>query len=124
MSAATVENPYAGQGAVLLDIGGDVGAVVVEVPDDMEGVEVEIRPAGAPGGGHHHAHDHAHGQGGHAHHPHVAVVRRPVADGRVASLVYGEVVEGSYVLVVKDTDDVQLRVEVRGGEVSQTSWPR
>ncbi|SDS08290.1 hypothetical protein SAMN04488570_1089 [Nocardioides scoriae] len=120
MSAATVENPYAGQGAVLLDIGGDVGAVVVEVPDEMEGVEVEIRPAGAPGGGHHHAHDH----GTHTHHPHVAVVRRPVADGLVASLVFGEVVEGSYVLVVKDTDDVQLRVEVRGGEVTQTSWPR
>ena len=26
------ENPYAGQGAVLLDIGGDIGALVVEMP--------------------------------------------------------------------------------------------
>lgn len=120
MSAVDVENPFAGQGAVLLDIGGDVGALVVEMPDDLEGLEVEIRPArlrpaGRPA---HSGHGHAH-----VHHPHVAVVRRPVLDGLVASLVFGEVVEGDYVLVVKDTDDVRMQVEVRGGEVTQATWP-
>ena len=35
--AAAVENPHAGQGAVLLDIGGDIGAVVVTMPATMDG---------------------------------------------------------------------------------------
>ncbi len=35
MSAAAVENPFAGQGSVLLDIGDDVGAVVVAMPIEM-----------------------------------------------------------------------------------------
>ena len=38
------ENPYAGQGAVLLDIGDDVGALVVIMPAALDGAEVEIRP--------------------------------------------------------------------------------
>lgn len=44
---ATEENPYAGQGPVLLDIGGDVGALIVTMPAETEDLEVEIRPAGA-----------------------------------------------------------------------------
>ena len=39
---AALENPYAGQGSVLLDIGGDVGALVVTMPAAMEGVEIEL----------------------------------------------------------------------------------
>lgn len=38
----SVENPPAGQGSVVLDIGGDVGALVVTMPPELEGVEVEI----------------------------------------------------------------------------------
>jgi hypothetical protein len=34
----TVENPHAGQGSVMLDIGGDVGALVVTMPPELEGV--------------------------------------------------------------------------------------
>jgi hypothetical protein len=105
------ENPWAGQGAVLLDIGGDVGALVVEMPAAMTGVEVEIRPIGSPvdrGAGH----------------PHVAVVARPVASGVVPSLVYPALVEGSYELYEKGTGDVELTAEVVGGEVTETVWPR
>ena len=40
------ENPHAGQGSVLLDIGGDIGALVVVAPEWMLGHEVEIAPAG------------------------------------------------------------------------------
>ena len=92
--------------------------------DDLEGLEVEIRPARPPLSGPraHHDHGHAHAHAHAAHHPHVAVVRRPVLDGLVASLVFGEVVEGSYVLAVKDTDDICMHVEVRGGEVTQATW--
>lgn len=121
MSTASthLENPFAGQGAVLLDIGGDVGALVVTMPAALEGVEVEIRPTGS----HWHDDDHGHGHGhGHPHHPHVAVVNRPVADDQVPSLVFPELLEGSYELYEKNTRDVHLTVRVRGGEVATATW--
>jgi len=130
---SAMENPFAGQGSVLLDIGGDVGALVVTMPATMLDLEVEIRPVGS--GPHlvEHVHhddhpDHGHGQehvhesGGH-HHPHVAVVERPVVGGVVPSLVFPELVEGRYELYVKETDDVRLTVAVTGGEVATVAWP-
>ena len=56
------ENPHAGQGSVLLDIGGDVGALVVSMPPAMVGVEIEIAPVGGSHE-HDHGHDHGHGHG-------------------------------------------------------------
>ena len=103
------ENPFAGQGAVLLDIGGDVGALVVTMPRGMVGEEVEV-VTGREAPGHHR--------------PHVAVVDRPLAGGgTMPSLVFPELVEGSYALVPKGTDDVHLAVDVRGGEVTTAVWP-
>jgi hypothetical protein len=102
------ENPHAGQGSVLLDIGGDVGALVVTMPASMLGDEVEVL-TGREQPGHHR--------------PHVAVVPRPIGDVTVPSLVFGELVEGSYALVPKGTDDVHLLVDVHGGEVTSAVWP-
>lgn len=124
-----MENPHAGQGSVLLDIGDDIGALVVTMPADLVGDEVEILAADQVGHEHHHHHDgHGHDPDhGHDHHhghrPHVAVVARPVGGGTVPSLVFPELVEGSYVLMPKGTDDVRLTVEIRGGEVSTATWP-
>lgn len=128
MSAVTdpaVENPHAGQGSVLLDIGGSIGAVVIEMPDSMHGVEVEIWPVSAttglpvPA-----ARSHGHPQEqGHDHHPHVAAVRRPVCGRWVCSLVFAEVSDGEYALVLKGTDVERMRVAVRGGEVTSAAWP-
>ena len=73
----------------------------------MLGVEVEVVTRHDPPG---------------HHRPHVAVVPRPVAGGTVPSLVFPELVEGSYALVPKGTDDVRLRVDVRGGEVTSAVW--
>jgi hypothetical protein len=123
MTAPTqAENPFAGQGSVLLDIGGDVGALVVTMPAAMVDLEIEIRPVS----GHLHGHEHVgrgHEHEGHRHHPHVAVVERPVVGAVVPSLVFPELLEGRYELYVKETDDVQLTVEVRGGEVTTSDWP-
>ena len=95
------ENPHAGQGAVLLDIGGDVGALVVTMPAAMVGEEVEVLDR-------------------HARSPATTARTSPSCRGRspaalVPSLVFRELVEGSYALVPKGTDDVRLRVDVRGG---------
>lgn len=112
----TAENPYAGQGPVLLDIGGDIGALVVRMPAHLDGLEVEIRPADRTGGDHpHRGHDH--------HHPHVAVVARPVPAGHVHSLVYPQVRAGRYRLAPVGQDGPALEVEVVGGRVSEVCWP-
>lgn len=136
MSAATSENPWAGRGSVLLDIGDDVGALIVTTPASMIDQEIDIdRADGQPlahgqdhGQDHGHDHGHAHGHGhghdhGHHHRPHVAVVARPTASGVVPSLVFPELQEGRYHLFHKGQDDVLLTVEVRGGEVTTATWP-
>jgi hypothetical protein len=118
------DNSHAGQGSVLLDIGGNVGALIVSMPPTLLGAEIEIRPAGvrtavpAP-------HDHGHG-GDHHHLPHVAVLNRP-RDGSagppVASAVFAELEEGDYELYVRPDGAVQLSATVRGGEVTFAAWP-
>jgi hypothetical protein len=104
------ENPWAGQGAVLLDIGGDVGALVVEMPASLRGVEVEARLDGESAEQP-------------THHPHVAVVDRPVGTGVVPSLVFPSLTAGRYRLARKGNDDFELSVVVSGGEVTSARWP-
>ena len=122
------ENPHAGQGSVLLDIGGDVGALVVTMPPAMVGVEIEIARRGGDHHDHPHEHGHAHGHGhghgrDHGHRPHVAVVDRPVTDGRLPSLVFPDLVEGSYELFDKGADTVLLTADITGGQVTFLEWP-
>ena len=117
------DNSHAGQGAVLLDIGGDVGALVVTMPEDLLGQEIEIRPRGA---GHHHHHAHADDTAhDHSHFPHVAVTNRP-SDGRagapVPTAVFAELDEGEYELYVRPDGPVQLTASVAGGEVTFAAW--
>jgi hypothetical protein len=103
----SVENPHAGQGsAVPLDIGGDVGALVVDLPAELEGVEIEIRPIGG------------------ATTAHVAVVARPTPNGRAMhSAVFFELAEGPYELYRKPDGVVELRADVVGGRVTLAEWP-
>jgi hypothetical protein len=116
--AASVENAWAGQGAVLLDIGGDVGALVVTMPSSTVGQEVEVRPLDQ-----HQGRTHTHGHA-HRHLRHVAVVSRPAGDGHVPSLVFADLVEGRYELFEKGRPDaVRLRVHVVGGHVTSAAWP-
>jgi hypothetical protein len=120
------ENPHAGQGSVLLDIGGDVGALVVSMPPAMVGVEIEIAPTAEVAHEHDHAHGHDHGhehEHQHGHRPHVAVVDRPVTDGHQPSLVFPDLVGGSYELFDKSQDTVLLTAEITGGQVTFLEWP-
>ena len=123
-SMSTTENPHAGQGSsVLLDIGGDVGALVIGTPAALAGQEIELRPLE----GHHHEHAMERGHGhGHGHAlPHVGVVPRPAPDGEIVhSAVFFEVPAGSYELYVRPAGPVELTVTVSGGEVTYAVWPR
>ncbi|MDQ6657838.1 MAG: hypothetical protein M3Z00_06405 [Actinomycetota bacterium] len=149
---ATEENPHAGKGAaVVLDIGGDVGALVVQMPAQMEDLEVEVIPSGTDAragvahdhqhehehgtpatdsDSHSHFHSHSHGPGGHTHThphgapPHVAVVARPTPDGStIHSLVFGELSAGTYDLYVRPDGPVRLTASVVGGQVTELRWP-
>lgn len=129
-------NPHAGQGAVMLDIGDGVGALMIEMPASWIGREVDIEADdpevahamahaaalehghGHDDAGHDHGHDHGH------HRPHVAVLPRPVpGGGEVPSLVFPALEEGSYRLFEKGSDVVALTAVVVGGRVTTLHWP-
>ena len=117
------ENPWAGEGSVLLDIGGDVGALVVDMPAALVGHEVEIDPVDGRDR-HEHPHDHGHdNRHDHGHRRHVAVVPRRTPAGIAPSVVFPDLHEGGYLLYAPGTDDVVLDVVVRGGEVTWATWP-
>jgi len=103
-------NAHAGQGPVLLDIGDDIGALVLRMPAEAAGCEVEARPVSA-------------GPPGWSHLPHVGVLAR-TAGGRTShTAVFGELPEGRYELYLRPAGPVALTVEVRGGEVTRADWP-
>ena len=127
----TAENPHAGQGVVVLDIGGDVGALVITAPATMADAEIEIGPAGARD---HHPPDD--GQGwwagewrAHAHHhgapawPHVAVLPRPTPAGAKHAAVYPGLHAGRYDIWLGPNGPTMLTVTVAGGQVATAAWP-
>jgi hypothetical protein len=106
------ENPHAGQGPVLLDIGDDVGALVVFAPPDLAGREIEIRtrPTGltpeearAP--------------------QHVSVLPREGADSTRYAAVFGAIRAGDYELALRPEGPVQLVLTVPGSRVTEAIWP-
>jgi hypothetical protein len=104
-----VENAHAGQGPVMLDIGGDVGALVVLMPATLLGQEIEIRQST--------------GQGNERRAQHVAVLARPGASGPVPVAVFPQLRAGVYELYQRPSGPVRLTVTVAGGDVTQAAWP-
>jgi hypothetical protein len=133
------DNSHAGQGAVVLDIGGDVGALVVTMPAALAGTEIEARPVaggprrhGQPAAHEHGSGRHRHDPGaaavdrhlGHGHLPHVAVLARPLPDGgQVHSAVFPALPAGTYELYERPAGPVRLSVRVAGGAVTDAAWP-
>ena len=107
------DNSHAGQGPVVLDIGGDIGALIVTMPAALAGAEVEARPvAGAA--------FESYAPGGHL--PHVAVLGRPGSPVRHTA-VFAELQAGEYELHLRPDQPACLTAQVRGGEVSTATWP-
>lgn len=107
----STENPHAGQGMVVLDIGGDIGALVVSGPAKLAGAEIEVCPSGARDGtpdegrgwwqgewrSHGHAQEHSHRPAW----PHVAVIARPTPQGPQFAAVFSGLRQGRYDLWVR-----------------------
>jgi hypothetical protein len=118
------DNSHAGQGPVVLDIGGNIGALVIAMPAGLTGSEIEARPVAGPAQANQHGHSHSHSHG-HEHGSlvHVGVLERN-CDGTVHhTAVFGELRDGSYELYVRPDGPVRLTATVRGGAVTSERWP-
>lgn len=96
-----------GEGTVVLDVGGERGALVVWAPRALAGSELEVRPVGSPWQG-----------------QHTAVRPRDLGSGRVFAAVFGALTAGSYQLRVRSSGTPPvLAAEVVGGEIAEAHWP-
>ena len=90
----------------MLNLGGDVGALIVHTPPEWHGVEIEISPTDEP-----------------APRTHSAVRERQVADGVFYSAVYPDLTAGRYTVWADDGSAVGM-VTVVGGGVAEFVWPQ
>jgi hypothetical protein len=114
-----------------LDIGGEIGALVVSMPPSMVDVELEICPAGRrrdepdegagwwPGDWRS-AHGHLSGPPAW---PHVGVLARGTADGVAWAAVFPGLRSGWYELWRRPDGPTALLVHVAGAEVTTATWP-
>ncbi len=102
-------NAGAGQGPVLLDVGGDAGALILLATPDMQHVEIEVSPAGRDGD-----------------RTHVAVLARPAGGAQVYAAVYPSLTAGAWTVWHPDpgrSDEPVMQVQVPAGSVAQVQWP-
>jgi hypothetical protein len=107
-NVAAEQPPGPSEGAVVIDIGEGVGAAVIFTNSDLDGAELEIRPASEEWRG-----------------VHTAVrERRPGGVVRYAA-VFGSLDEGNWELRVRGSTDEQpvLDISVLGGSVVEVRWP-
>ncbi|GGK28838.1 hypothetical protein GCM10010124_21950 [Pilimelia terevasa] len=94
-----------GQGTVMLNIGREIGALVIHTDDRWHGHEIEVSRAGATGKRTH------------------AAVRARHVQGQVSyCVVIDALPQGSY-LIWQDAAEPLARVDVRGGAVTEYTWP-
>lgn len=92
-------------GSVMIDIGGDVGALVIQTPPDLHGTEIELSPADAE-----------------EVRTHVAVRERRGPGATRYAAVFPSLTAGDYTVWDAGSRPV-ARVTVVGGQVTQFSWP-
>ncbi len=96
--------PPSTDGSVVMDIGADVGAIVVYTPDTLAGVEIEITRRGEETA-----------------FVHTEVRERRLPDGSIYAGVFPEVPAGDYALV-PIASLPPIEVSVAGGHVSEITW--
>jgi hypothetical protein len=119
-------------GTVMLDIGGDRGALILMTPPELLLAEIEVslvgdEQAAEPLPAHEHDHGHGHGEGhvhshAHPHRTHVAVRERRGPSGIRYAAIYPSLVEGEYTVWDLDGARAHTTVRIVGGEVTQTDW--
>jgi hypothetical protein len=102
-ASAEVRLPPSTVGSVILDVGGDIGAVIVSAVEEQCGLEIELVPMAAGVV------------------THTEVRERRLPEGAVYAAVFPGVPSGAYHL--RDPDGLESPVLVRGGEITAAPWP-
>jgi hypothetical protein len=97
-----------GPGTVILELGGDVGVLLLVTPAALLGQEIEISPADDDGDG----------EASTSHRTHSMVRERITGNGRSYAAVYPGIPAGRYI-VWRDADTPAGIVTIAGGEVSR-----
>jgi hypothetical protein len=95
-----------GAGSVVLNVGAEVGALVLYTPEDLDGREIEISAQGAPG----------------ARRTHSQVRERRAGRTVQHAAVYPGLAAGDYT-IWRDATTPAGVVTVRGGYVTSHHWP-
>jgi hypothetical protein len=95
-----------GPGTVVMDVGGDIGALVLYTPADMDGREIEISRDDEPG----------------ARRTHSQVRARHMPGVTRYAAVYPGLVAGSYT-IWDYADRPAASMVITGGEVASRRWP-
>ncbi|HTU73627.1 MAG TPA: hypothetical protein VMG38_08915 [Trebonia sp.] len=96
-----------GAGSVVLELGGDTGALVLHVPARLHGAEIEISPQGGSRPGHR---------------THALVRERVTASGTSYAALYPDVPAGRYTIWGDDGAPAGTTV-ISGGQVASFHWP-
>ncbi|BCY12264.1 phospholipase [Actinoplanes sp. L3-i22] len=94
-----------GQGTVMLNIGGSIGALIIDTSARFHGHEIEISPVATP-----------------EQRQHAAVRARYIRGGVTYCVVIDGLAEGRYAIWA-DGGEPLTEIEVRGGAVAQFAWP-
>jgi len=95
-----------GHGTVVMELGGDIGALVLYTPEDLDGREIEISRDGDPG----------------ARRTHSQVRRRHMGGVTTYAAVYPDLLAGTYTIWT-DEQDAAATVVITGGEITTCRWP-
>src|SRR5437016_1431667 len=91
----------------MADIGGDIGALILYVPETLSGFEIEIRRIGRDWDG-----------------THTAVRERHLPGGIVWAAFFGSLRAGCHEVRVRSDVTRSLELQINGGEVAEAQWPR
>ncbi len=105
MSSETAQLGPSYDGTVMLDIGGDIGALIINTSAELHLAEIEVSPVGQE----------------HAHRTHVAVRERRGPSGVRYAAIYPSLREGVYT-VWGDNGEPADTARIVGGEVAQLDW--
>ena len=95
-----------GPGTVVMEIGGDIGALILYTPDELNGREIEISRDDDPGG----------------HRTHSQVRARHMPGAIRYAAVYPGLAAGAYT-IWDEGDRPVTGVVVAGGKVASCRWP-
>lgn len=109
---------------VMIDIGGDVGALIVTTDESLLLAEIEISRTDGSLVPHPHSHDHDGHEHTHAHphRSHMAVRERRGPSGTRYAAIYPSLVAGEYALWELDGETVHTTVQIVGGQITEIDW--